>query len=109
LALRLTQTSSDGGLSESEQVDVTVRPVRCPGAVPTVTSAATPAHSRMACLKPGASIVMPRSRDGAGGYGEPMLHDRPASAVLFHAALMRSAPRCFSRGITSFRSNWSEW
>jgi hypothetical protein len=58
LAFRLMQTSKDGGLSDSEQADVTVKPVRSLGLVPTVTSATAPAHWRMACLKIVASIFM---------------------------------------------------
>ena len=48
LALRLTQTIRDGGLSDSEQADVTVSPVRLPCSAPTVTSATAPAHWRIA-------------------------------------------------------------
>src|SRR5213080_1954468 len=102
LALRLTQTISEAGLSESEQAEVTVSPVRVPCSAPTVTSATAPAHWRIACLKSFASMLTPEPPKM-----KRVRHGRAAPAC--GQAAFFAEPRCNSRGITSFLSSESEW
>lgn len=71
-----------GGLSDSEQAEVTVSPVRFSCSAPTVTSATPPAHWRMACLKSLASSITPKSPNegGCGTFAPHPYQVKPPSA-----------------------------